>query len=163
MGTNKVYIDDSKWERIKRSLKAAERAFVRVGFFGEAADGKVDDSDFTMLELAAVHEFGSEDGTIPERSFIRASLQQAYDDGEMQKVCASLYKRIAEGELNTDQALKILGEWAVTIIKKFVTEGPYIEPELKPGTIAAKGSDRPLVDTGAMINAVQYEITGAEE
>lgn len=33
------------------------------------------------------------------------------------------------------------------------------EPALEPSTIAAKGFDKPLVDTGHMLNSIDYEVT----
>ena len=84
-----VIVNMTKWEKVKKTLGLIQEAQVKIGFF----DGsQVTEEGFTMIELAAVHEFGSEDGVIPERSFIRASLRKAHEDGELAKVCEPLYK-----------------------------------------------------------------------
>ena len=62
------------------------------------------------------------------------------------------------GKTTAAAALTIIGQKHVTRIKKTIT-GRNILPALAPSTIAAKkGSSKTLVDTGAMVNAVQIEL-----
>lgn len=44
----------------------------------------------------------------------------------------------------------------VADVKNTIKDGSYIENS--PQTIKIKGFDKPLIDTGAMLNAVTYEI-----
>lgn len=148
-------IDDSVWKKILSRVTGVGKIFAQIGYF---EDSGLSEEGLSFIELAAIHEFGTEDGRIPERSFIRAGLRKAYDTGEVQKVCSALCKKIFLNEMQPEQAVKLLGEWGVNYVRKFVTEGEHIPPPLKPATVAAKGSDRPLVDTGAMINALSYEV-----
>lgn len=142
-----LVVDDSKWQELLAKAHDLDRAHVEVGVFGEK-DG------YDIAQRAAAHEFGTE--TIPERSFIRRTFIEK--EQELIELQAKLCKGIVTDRMDVRKALGILGQWASTEIKKTVTEGPHIPPPLKPATIAAKGSDRPLVDTGQMINAVTYKV-----
>ena len=66
-------IKDDKREQFKlekRLRKMQKSPHFAVGIL---QDEPVDD-DFTMLDLATVHEFGSKDGRSPARSFFRSTL-----------------------------------------------------------------------------------------
>ena len=66
------YLTDDKrgQKRIERLLqKMAKKPHVAVGIL---QDERVDER-FSMVDLATVHEYGSKDGHIPQRSFIRST------------------------------------------------------------------------------------------
>lgn len=149
------------WEEILRNAKgglAGKR--VKVGVLstkgGDAAHG---DDLLSIIELAAIHEFGSPAASIPERSFIRATL--AKHRAELVAMSAKLAQRLIAGKIDADTILKILGEWAVAKVRAEITAGDGIPPPLKPATIARKGSSRPLVDTERLLGAIAYEITAS--
>lgn len=124
---------------------------VRVGVLSNGQHS----SGISLVELAVIHEFGSPAANIPERSFIRASLT---DSPEISRIMTALAKSIFE-DINTHrQALEILGFQATAHVKNFVKQGPHLEPALKPATVKAKGSTRPLVDKGQLINSVSHQV-----
>ena len=66
--------------------------------------------------------------------------------------------KLVTGKTTAQAALTIIGQKHVTRIKKTIT-GRNIPPPLSPKTVARKkGSSKTLVDTGAMVNAVQIEL-----
>ena len=146
---------DRGWRALQAFAKkvAAKQATVHIGVID---DGSRDGGDLTNAELAAIHEFGAPGANIPERSFIRSTFdtnQAKYRD---------LLKRLGKAVLLKRQsvvdALGILGATMAADIKKRVTSGPHIPPPLAAATARRKGSDRPLVDTGQMINAVTWKV-----
>lgn len=159
MPTNKpiVRMDDRIWRKVLGRCVGLGKLIAKIGYF----TGELDEEGFSILERAAIHEFGSEDGTIPERSFIRAGLAKAQETGELRRICSSLCGDVIYGRKTEETAIKILAEWAVSYIRAFVKEGEHIPPPLKQATIDAKGSDRPLVDTGEMINRLTSQIEDA--
>jgi hypothetical protein len=153
----KVRIHTNKWEELRERNAKAKGAQVRVGVFGsETHEG----TDLTLVELAAIHEFGSPAANIPERSFIRRTLDAKHD--EIKKYLKEAAKSVVEGKTPLQRALNLLGTWAAREIKKTITQGPGIPPPLRPATIAHKKSSRPLVDTGQLKNAITYVVVGSE-
>lgn len=112
------------------------------------------ESDGTSIALIArVHEFGAPSVGIPERPFLRNTIM-----ANLEK-----YKRLNriniikyfQGTITMEQALGQLGLMAAADVKQFIHNNSY---QLKPATIAAKGSSRALVDTGQLVQSILYEI-----
>ncbi len=145
-------------KRLQSKLRQAENRHVKVGVL---ADAQHEDDPIGVLELAAIHEFGTRDGHVPERSFIRRTFEQK--DPQVKEFCEKLAKAIVtKGEMSIDRALGLLGEFAVGEIRKTMTEGDGVPPPLSPDTIRRrKGrSTRPLVDTGQLKGAITYKVDG---
>lgn len=144
--------DDSVWQKLRAKMRGLENAHVRVGIFGtEAHDGH-----FLMVELAAVHEFGSSRAGIPERSFIRRTFKE--QEHAAATVIARVAKAIVTDKITVEHGLDILGTWGADQVKRTVTQGTGVPPPLAQSTIDRKGSTRPLVDTGRLINAVTHKV-----
>lgn len=147
---------DHGWKKLMQVLAQAKsgETYVKVGVIGTAAQSAHE--GISNVELAAVHEFGSPDRGIPERSFIRSTYDEKRDawTALLKKALRGVY----EGKVSLEQALSMVGLRAEADIKRHVTSGVGIPPPLKPATIARKGSSRPLVDTGRMINSVSHEV-----
>lgn len=108
----------------------------------------------TIATVAAVNNFGSADGRIPARQF----LQPAIEDG------APMYRRLAEvmlprvlsGEMEMRTLLEQMGNLAEGHVKQKITDGPFRDNA--ESTKARKGSDKPLIDTGALRQSIRYVI-----
>lgn len=155
-----VRIDDSRWRKLLAGVKGMGRAHVRVGILASKGGRSrhSDSSPLTLVDIAFVHEYGS--GPIPERSFIRSTFANA---PWLASFTAALARKVVTDGMPLRQALSILGERGVAEVRRNVTEGPGIAPPLKPETVARKGSDRPLVDTGRLMNALSYEVVIGED
>jgi phage gpG-like protein len=105
-----------------------------------------------VVMIAAVHEFGAPKRNIPERSFIRAT----YDENlvKLQQISDVELKRIATGKSTVKESLSRMGEWLTAKMKNKIRE--RIAPSLSPKTIAAKGSDVPLIDSGQLIQSITH-------
>jgi hypothetical protein len=171
---------------LKAVAKLAKKPYVKVGFVGQKAEkvhkrdtGKVSQArlvrdllrtmgaelkpepdPLTIVENAIIHEFGSQDGRIPERGPIRAT----HDKKQRQwwEVVQKLKTKILTLQMNIPRALGLLGETIKADIQSAYRAGgdPYVPN--KPSTIAAKGSSKPLIDTAQTINAVTYERVNAD-
>lgn len=134
----------------------AQESHVKVGVLANGKGREKNEDGITMLELAAIHEFGSPKAGIPERSFIRRTMRDKRD--ELGRVCANVAKKYIFGEVTLERGLNQLGAIAAGMIKSTVTSGAHIPPPNAASTIKAKGSDRPLVDTGRMIGSVTWKV-----
>lgn len=157
----KVIDKDRGWKKIAEEFrKAANKPFVKVGFVGSSGEASHKNSDMTVAQLAAIHEYGSEDGTIPERSFIRGTLNK--ESQQIQGMILSLLKSVIFQRIEIQTALGRLGLFATSLIKNRITSD-HIPPTLKPATIQAKKRDGktgevPLVDTAQMLNSIRHEV-----
>jgi hypothetical protein len=150
----KFVSDDKRAQRrLERAIKAGNKPMhVAVGIL---QDEKRDDG-FSMVDLAMVHEYGSKDGHIPERSFIRSSCDAKRT--EHLRLLQRLEKKVISGHLNKKQALIQFGEMVKSDMVQAINSG--IDPALDPKTIRRKKSSRPLIDTGHLKGSIAQEVRG---
>lgn len=153
--------DSSVWDRLYVKLKGLDKVHVKVGVLADqGGDESHDDAggEITMVELMAIHEFGND--TIPERAPIRSTFNGAV---WLPDFTAKLCKGVIDGKLTVENALALLGTRGASEVKKKITTGPHLPPPLQPATVAAKGSDRPLVDTGRLVASISFQVVTGEE
>lgn len=101
-------------------------------------------------DLAAILSFG--DANIPARPFIKEGLLSKKDELRT-KIKAQLDKIKDGNKANWEK----VGSDAVGAVQEFVRSDYYKEniPNAK-STIAQKGSDKPLIDTADLVNALEF-------
>lgn len=164
-------VDISKVDEVLERIKGLEGMSVKVGVLSSAGG--------EMLMIANVQEFGCDIEVtnkmrvfflnnfgfwttkkvikIPERSFVRTSF-----DAKGEEVFSSgddLLREVIEGNLSARNFYEILGQTAADTIRNFMVN-EVNSPANASLTIANKGSSNPLVDTGRLKDAVDYEIVG---
>lgn len=152
-----VKADLSRLEKYMRDIKSNYVA--RVGILGGDASAPHDsESGMTNSAIGLVHEFGSQDGNIPPRSFLRMPLETQQNKLiEIFEDHPEVKKAIAEG--NTKYALKIIGFYGEQIVKDaFRSSGFGQWKPNAPATVRKKGSSRPLIDTGKLIASVSSDV-----
>lgn len=162
MGSGVVEFKDEVWRRMLRSIEAASsNATVEVGILAEAGEH---DGGISMIELAAIHEFGSPAAGIPQRSFIRATAERT--TGELATMCGKLVTEFVQGTMPIERQLGKLGAWFTgqirQTIKKRLTTGPEAQANAE-STVRAKGSSLPLVDTGRLLGSLTWKVNSGDE
>ena len=107
----------------------------------------------TNAGLAAVHEFGSKDGRIPQRSFIRSTADR--EKAKIERLLTRSVKLAVVGKSMRQQ----LGEVGATVtadMKRTIDQSIDIVANA-PSTIAKKGSATPLIDTGILKNSITWK------
>lgn len=106
--------------------------------------------------LMAVHEYGTEDGHIPERRPIRLTLDNNAD--KYARRYQQGLDKVLRGEMSADVALKSIGEEVSGDVKKTIMNG--LTPPLADSTISRRinKSDKPLYDTGELLASITYEV-----
>lgn len=124
---------------------------VKVGLISGMADQG-------NINKAVWNEFGTKGGgwggPIPERPFLRNAMRDNAD-----KYLAAMRtsaEKLVKGQTDLGTVMTKLGLIASDDIKKEITS--LKSPPNSPVTIARKGSDNPLIDTGEMRNAVSYKV-----
>jgi hypothetical protein len=181
-GSSPVEVVTTVWDRIKRALmvnsKAAQESHVLVGVIAKKGGNEphAPGSPISMIELAAIHEFGATIDVgarsrlsdrkqlpartikIPQRSSIRSTFKRPDVTRDMGELCGKLVTKVIQG-MKLERALGLLGAWGVSQIRETINTRQTTGPDRQanaPSTIAAKGSDLPLVNTGRLINAITW-------
>lgn len=146
-------------ERIK--ALAASTARVRVGVLADAPKrehagevGTAAPKSVTLIEVAGWHEFGAPDANIPQRSFIRGTVDEKRD--EIARLEAVLLENVVTGKITEAQALDQLGAKVTGLIQTRMSQG--IPPALAQSTIDRKKSSVPLIDTGQLRSSITWEV-----
>lgn len=110
--------------------------------------------DIVMRAMA--NEFGTQ--RIPERSFLRSTLDQNRD--RYADILVEALERVPDGE-SPERAMSRLGAIVVGDVQRKITEIRY--PPNAPSTVKRKGSANPLIDTGQLRQAIDFRVRRPEE
>lgn len=140
---------DTGLSKLKLTISQLQtKPSVKVGVVGEKASE--DRGGITLSELAAVHEYGSPKAGIPERSFIRSTLdaKKAFITKELGRGLGS----ILSGTTTSLQVLADLGDKMAHEVQATIDRG--LTPPLQSGL-----DHRPLIDTGELVLSIGSEVT----
>lgn len=134
---------------LSAALGALDGVVGKTGYFETA---KYPDGTPVAL-IAAVHEFGFPEGGVPARPTMRpTALALGQPGGEWAQIAAKGARAVLRGDTTPIAALEALTLRAAGDVGKAIAA--LKSPKLKPATIARKGFDKPLVDTGQMLQSV---------
>lgn len=143
-------------ERLERTLSdiarlASNAKEVRVGFLADATypDGK------PVALIAAIQNWGAPSRGIPPRPFFSDMIQKRQH--EWGPAIGNLLVNNGYDALRT---LQLTGEAVAGQLRTSIVETN--DPPLAPSTIRRKGFSKPLVDSGHMLNSVDYEVKAHE-
>ncbi len=142
---------------------------------GPSSDGK--QTDITMAELATIQEFGTMINvtpkmrgflgatgmhlrndtttiTIPPRPFMRNTFDE--QEKELGREIDRLETQILTKKISRRDALKRIGGMHQIEIQRNISHGDWAANH--PYTKDKKGSSQPLIDTGAMRQAINFEV-----
>lgn len=149
---NKMFRKGKGMDELVTSMKAnSGRTTVFVGFLRSSGTHKGGEG-MNVASVAHQNEFGTE--KIPERSFMRSAMNE--NRKKIKKMCLALAKKVLHGEMDEHKALSVLGLFLQNKFRSKIQEG--IPPPNAPSTIAAKGSDHTLIDSGQMRDSVDFEV-----
>jgi hypothetical protein len=146
-------IDPKKFADLTRRFAELAGHSVMVGI-PEAKDGRTDDDEIGSAGILAVHEFGAPELGIPERSVVRRSIRENL--AKYRKLNAQNLRKVVRSEMSVAQALGILGAVAAGDVQMTIRKADLAP--LKPETIRRKGSSKPLIDTGQVIQSITFEV-----
>lgn len=145
----KVIDIDLGFKEIVNNFKELKGSYVAIGLWGQG-----DDPATNVAALGTVHEFGSQKMKIPARPFMRRTyehnVQQIADEA------TKLLKELSDRIINSKTVLMGLGAFYEGLMKETFVEGGF--QVLKAQTIARKGSDTPLIDTGNLRSSIMFRI-----
>jgi hypothetical protein len=145
------------------TLKAATSKKVEAGWFESDRYGgtKGNSVGVPVAKIARIMEFGAEiersDTTIiiPSRPFMRGAWS-AFRAARKQ-VQTKMAKQLIEKKITSDQYLAQIGLLLEGFIAKSIKNGGW-QKNADP-TVAKKGFDKPLIDTGHMLKTVNSKVS----
>lgn len=139
-------------DRLERALKEmsaklTNAATVDVGFLEDATypDGT------SVPMVAAIQEFGAPSRNIPPRPFFRGMINDK--SPEWPEAVAELLK---DNDFDARKTLELTGSAIKGQLQEAITEFDGVP--LSPKTVARKGFDKQLVDTGHLLNSVDFAV-----
>lgn len=159
---------DKGWEKIKQTLeKAKDGRVAKVGVQGDEAEATYEDG-WSNVTNAAVHEYGTIDGKVPERAPMRTTFDENVQKYERQ--AAKSAKAIFDLKAQVDGETLLLGELHRADILKKIKAG--LKPKLAESTaagLASTGLPRadygatPLLVTGQLWNSFSVQVVDLSE
>lgn len=158
-------------ERIRTELRALQRGSVLVGWPGNsprhrevihttgtngkrrARKSKVE-SPMTVAALAVAHEYGIPARNLPSRPVMRQAAQMY--SKSLEAFNRRLLLAIYSGAILPSRALAQLGVFWEGKLKQTFRTGTFTP--LKRATILAKGSSKPLIDSGQLRGSVTSRV-----
>lgn len=128
--------------------RAGGKRGLRVGFLEKA---KYPDGTSVAM-VAAIQDFGAPSVGIPPRPFFRNMVRR-----KQREWPPAVAKLLKSNRYDVDKTLKMVGEAIAGQLRQSIQDTN--SPPLKPATIRRKGFAKPLVDTGHMLDSVDYEVT----
>lgn len=136
---------------LAKAINSISQKNIYIGVIGNNSEH---DGELNNAQLMAIHEFGTDDGHVPERAPIRKTMAKNGDSyGTMFE---KAIKGVLEGKSDADIILNRIGAQVAGDVVGEIQAG--VEPGLAESTIKRKGSDRPLIDTGALVQSISYEV-----
>ncbi len=132
-------------------LRALAASRVLVGI----PEGKTEPDGTSTAQVGAWNEFGT--ATIHERPWLRTGITRNLP--YFKRVNEANLRAVMDGRMAVGTALDILGVAAAGKVKENLIKGPWTPNA--PSTIAAKGSDKPLIDSTQLVNSISHEVEAA--
>ena len=155
---NAVKDIDKGWQEIEKQVLSYKRSSVLVGFQEgtktkkEVKGQREKEGGKSMPQIAAENEFGTK--TIPARPFMSTSFDENIN--KIQELITQQYYDVFDGKKTAKQGLDTVGIIFTGMIQQKIRQ--IIFPPNSPATIAMKGSSKPLIDFGQMIQSVRHKV-----
>ena len=137
----------ARLSEIRASLDVAKK--VRVGFL----EGATYPDGTAVAQVAFWNEYGTD--TAPPRPFFRDMIKSksgTWGDG--------IAVQLRENNMDVGKAMEVAGMGIKGQLVESINE--FSSPSNAAATVAIKGFDKPLIDTGHMRNSVDYEVTNGD-
>jgi phage gpG-like protein len=167
VAANEVVDRDLGWSNLARELGSIGQPGVYVGILQDRGSEVSEDGEITLAGYAAVNEFGSEDGRVPERSFLRSTVddnQATYEallaDATGDAVDAMIRSTgTGAGLASLERSLGRLGIRVQRDVQDRIRAGGTPSIPNAPLTLARKyPATHPLIHTGRMRQSISFKV-----
>lgn len=154
----KIKIDTKGWDKLKKNLLQANKEHLSLGFFESAQYGPENDN----LPVATVAAWMEEGDPVkyPPRPFIRMGFLPRLKTTEYVPIFQQAIKSVLDGQSTFKQAYTKLGPILVKGLQNEIIS--WDTPPNSPQTEEAKGFNDPLINTGKMLESVDFKVEKGE-
>lgn len=169
--THKLIVKDTGWDEIVKEHKKLDGVKVKVGLFGSG------DPDSNLAARGAIQTFGAKititdkmrgylhfigihvkktttQIIIPKRPFMQNAMDM--NEANLLDFIKKQYILFLNDKINLNMFLNRIGLKHTDQIKLSIKRGNYAK--LHPVTTARKGSSKPLIDSGEMLQGVKHKV-----
>lgn len=156
----KLVVKKAEWNRIKRVMMAADTNESRTGWFEGQTYGP--ENDFLPIaQVASWQEEGTTGGQkngrgIPSRPFIRTLFKGLKRNFAFQGMMRKNLKAVLDGQMTWNSFYGHSGRFIKQRLKDTIKK--WTLPRNAPATIANKGFNDPLVETGTMWKSIRTKV-----
>ena len=143
-------LNTTKLRSIKRRLNSLDGTKLQIGFFEE---DKYDDTGTPVAQVAMYNEYGTQ--LHPSRPFMQDTFDSAVAKLAIKNGLKATVVAAIRGQA-IQHALRELGKRIAEIMQAHIDAYPGSN---SAATVARKGFNDPLFDTGKMIASVKFQIT----
>ncbi len=163
MARHAVVDIDRGFDKITEELLSLKNSVLVIGVQegdktrGETKRSRKQTPGISIAQYAAQNEFGTD--KIPQRSFIRSTFDE--NETDINRAISAQIGKVIDQKITTKSALDKVGQYITIEIKRKIRA--IVFPPNSPMTIALKKSSKPLIDFGAMIDAIRHVIRKANK
>ena len=145
---------DKGFKALRDELDEFKGMKIQVGVLGKKASTPVGDT--TVGAVAGFMEFGT--SSIPARPFVRQMADSKRQEiGRITEIEMRALGR-GDGRRRARASAKRIGALQARLLRTTIREASQWAAPLDESTIRAKGSSRPLIDTGTLVNSVSFRV-----
>lgn len=141
---------DRGWNGQIRRLLGLGNLGVSVGVHDDAGESE---DGVPVAEYAAINEYGSDDGHVPERSFLRSTLDE--QEGKYARELEKAVDRTLDG-VPLKAALLPLAQMARADVQHKIES--HVPPANAPSTVKRKGHGDTLEETGLLHDSISAKV-----
>lgn len=150
-------IDNSVWEKLKKNMLQANEVAGELGWDGQQYG--LNHDNLPMAQVASWIEEGVASQNIPPRPYMRVGLRDALKKGENKQQFDMMVKAVMDGR-SVMQAYRTSTDAFENTLRKVMLD--WDSPANAALTVALKGFNDPLVETGELIANVNFKVGKAE-
>ncbi|WP_443699027.1 hypothetical protein [Pseudomonas sp.] len=161
-----VVVNTKVWDKLKANFNKSQEKEIQLGWFPENKYG-ADKGNVQMAQVAHLNEEGHTNGSdsmfpgayTPPRPFMRIGLKEALVSGSNTVQFDAMIKAVVSGQ----SVLKSLQQAVIPLehtLRKVMED--WDTPGNAPATIALKGFDNPLHNSGELIANVTAKVMNRE-
>jgi HK97 gp10 family phage protein len=159
---------DHGWKNLKKEFLSLKQPYVKVGVLsnsgayapfqkikfrrGKVIRGRIKSGKALLADVAAFNEFGT--STIPSRPFMAQTFDQ--NISQTRNFIAQEYGKVLDRKQSISQGLYKIGIFYQSKTQDQMVKGNFAPN--KAATVRAKGSSRPLIDTGRLRQSINFEV-----
>ena len=154
---SKVVDRDLGYANLMARLMEQNSIDISIGILpdGETGDDGMYHAGTELAFIASINEFGSSDGHVPERSFLRSTIDE--NRNKYLRLMTTATKQVMRGVSAKVAYSSVARKVVRDVVRKIKNRIP---PANAAATIKKKKSDVPLVDTGELYASISYRLKG---